>query len=742
MKKIVTLMMSFVIALAYAQDDKMPREQADHYFDLEQFSLSINYYKQAIDGGDVDPAVTYRLAESFRKTFQYKAAEQYYREVFKSSSSEFPLSGYYYGLMQKLNGKYSESMESFEEFIADNYSNSKLTPFVEQALVDRAGSEAAISEATPGTDRYSLALESFNTEFNDYAPSVSDSNQLMITSGRMRSNTAAIDERYGEGFSDNYFFQKNNGRWQDRTRQNVRNLNTRFNDGGGSFNRTGNKYYFTACGQEGSQCRIVFSELRSGRWTDPKVLNDNVNVAKFESKHPSVSPGGDTLLFVTDRPGGAGGYDIWMSIDSGEDNWGPAINLGPGINTRMNEEAPSFAEFNHVFFFASDGHQGFGGMDLYMAKRFSNGRQAVYNLGYPFNSNRDDCFISFGNRQIYMSSNREDGAGGFDIYSCSIKSPLSFVSRVSLKNEAGRNDITLASLKSEGSWLDLFSTRKEDRIEYEDLTYERKKIVDRMVANRQQHRENNNNDFSTVSNEEYEQLATIAQSQFRKVELQQRYRKTLLSSIKRSRRDVVTVSGVLVDSVSGKPLGSINLHLMNEQGDILKITSTNESGVFRLTNLPGGENLYLRYQVDATSNIDPGVVDLVVAADRANTFTFDNIYFDTDHYDLRIEAKEVLNKLGAFLKLVPDSQVEIFAYADDRGTNEYNLQLSKNRGEEVRKYLGGIGVDETSISIIAKGRQSQDEGLANDEKRQFNRRVEFYINGQKSSALITSDGNK
>jgi tetratricopeptide (TPR) repeat protein len=451
MKKLGVLMFTCsVFASLYAQEEgKMLREQADQFFSLEQFNLSIDYYKQAIDGGDVDPSLVYRLAESYRKTFNYNEAEQYYYKVLNIASAEFPLAGYYYGLMQKLNGKYNESIQSLDEFVARHENDNPLLQFVEQAMIDRAGSEAALCETNSKSERYSLLAESFNTEFNDYAPSVVDTTCLIITSSRMRSNIAAIDERYGEGFADNYIFQKNNNQWHDRTRQRIRNLNTRFNDGSGCYNRKGNKYYFTVCGKEGSQCHIVVSEFRSGKWTDPHALNDNINQEKFDSKHPAVSPGGDTLLFVTDRPGGSGGFDIWMSIDSGNDDWGPAMNIGSHVNTRMNEEAPAFAEFNHVFFFASDGHQGLGGMDLYMAKRFSDGRQGVYNLGYPFNSNRDDCFISFAGHRLYMSSNREDGTGGFDIYSASIKSPLAFISRLSLKYQGGRSDISLASVKSE-----------------------------------------------------------------------------------------------------------------------------------------------------------------------------------------------------------------------------------------------------------------------------------------------------
>jgi outer membrane protein OmpA-like peptidoglycan-associated protein len=720
----------------YAQDESVAlRREGDRFFEIEQYSLAIEYYSQLAS----DPAITYRLAECYRRTFNYKQAELYYDKIRGEATSEFALATYYYALMLKANGKYEESIVHFEDFIYRHQCNDQLFAFVEQAIVDRAGSESALSDASSESDRYTLTDETFNSAFNDYAPAVMDTSMLVFTSGRTRSPLTAIDERYGEGYADNYLFEKKDGCWHDATRH-IRNLNTKFNDGSGSFTRKSDKYYFTICGKEASECRVFVSELRSGRWGDPRVLNDNINLDKFESKHPAVSPGGDTLLFVSDRPGGVGGFDIWMSIDAGNDDWGPAMNMGQIINTKMNEFAPAFANFNHVFFFASDGHQGFGGMDLYMAKRFSSGTQSVYNLGYPFNSNRDDCFVSFADNRLYLSSNREDGLGGFDIYSAKIKSPLSFISRLSLRNHSGRNDVSLASLWSTGSWMDLFYSRAEDRIEYESLTYGRRKIVDQMVANRNAHRKNSSEVFPELNEKEYNELLSIAQNRYRKIELQRRYRKTYLADIKTT-GESVAVTGVLVDSLSGKPLASMNIFLMNEDGEVLKVTSTNESGIFRFTNITDAGNLYLRYEGHSSDNTRPGVTDLIVVADTPDTFTFDNIYFDTDHYELRNDAKEVLNKLGDFLKLIPDSQVEIFAYADDRGTDSYNLLLTKRRGEEVRSYLGSIGVDETSIAIVAKGRQTVD-GFTNEEKRQFNRRVEFYINGERSSALITADSNK
>ncbi|HMJ67417.1 MAG TPA: OmpA family protein [Cyclobacteriaceae bacterium] len=743
MKKSVVMILMLCASSVYAQDDKqLLREEADRFFDLEQYNLAISYYRQLITEAGTEPDVVYRVAECYRKSFNYKEAESHYERLQNEPGPGFALAGYYYGLMLKANGKYAESIRSFNDFIYKNQCDDQLFAFVEQAIIDRAGSESALRDANSKSDRYTLAAELFNSTFNDYAPALADSNKLIFTSGRTGSPLTAIDERYGEGFTDNYFFEKRNGSWHDRTRQNIRNLNTKFNDGSGCFNQKGDRYYFTVCGKQGSQCSVVVSDLKSGRWSDARVLNDNVNIEKFETKHPAVSPGGDTLLFVSDRPGGVGGFDIWMSIDAGNDHWGPAMNMGPLINTKMNEVAPAFAAFNHVFFFASDGHQGFGGMDLYMGKTFSDGTESVYNLGYPFNSNRDDCFISFADNRVYISSNREEGFGGFDIYSSKIISPLSFISRLSLRNRSGRHDVALASLWSPGSWMDLMYSRTEDRIEYENLTYERRSIVNKMIVNRNARKENSLADFPGLDEGEYQELLAIAQNQYRKTELQRKYRKTFLTSIRAAGESAITVTGVLVDSLSGKALGSMNIFLMNEQGEVLKVTSSNESGVFRFTNVTGGDdNLYLRFE-GQSGNSKPGIADLIVVTDTPDTFTFDNIYFDTDYYDLRPEAKDVLNKLGDFLKMIPDSQVEIFAYADDRGTDSYNFQLTQKRGEAVREYLGSIGVDETSIAIVAKGRQIHADDLNNEEKRQFNRRVEFYINGEKSSALVTADSNK
>jgi outer membrane protein OmpA-like peptidoglycan-associated protein len=706
-------------------------------FGLEQYHLAIEYYLKVKDKNE---GIFFRLAESYRNTFNYGQAELFYLQSLDIDPKQ-PLALYHYGLMLKLNSKYQESIQQFSSFI-DRYSDdSSLKEYIEQAAVDRAGSEAALNEASNPENKYSLTDEPFNSIYNDYAPVWIDSNRVIITSGRVHSTRDVIDERYGEAFADNYLFERHDGSWEDITRKEMRNLNSRFNDGSGSFNQRSGKYYFTVCGKESSECRIFLSNHKAGKWSDPVPLNGNVNTKKFESKHPAISPGGDTLLFASNRPGGQGQFDVWMSVNSGNDDWGPAINLGNSINTKFNDLAPSFSEFNHIFFFASEGHQGFGGMDLYMAKRFSNGSSAIYNIGFPFNSNRDDCFVSLSGKTLSISSNRE-GKGGFDIYSSPIISPLSFVSRLSLKNRSGRNDIGLMMAGRESTWMDIYASRNEDRIDYEHLPNEKKLIVDRMLQKRSTGQANKREEFSQLSAGEYEQLLGIAQTQYTELELRRKFNGTLIAAI-RPPADCRTfgIHAVVADSVSGQPLGGLTVFLMNSKGEVLKATTTNEAGTFRFTNVESPEQLYIRYEGQVGHKARPIVKDLLVLRDKSGSFAFENVYFDTDQFELRDDAKETLSRLAKFLLSLPDVQVEIFAYADDRGQDQYNLVLSEKRGQSVRKHLGLLGVDPTSVAVVPKGRQFDAKASNLDEHRQFNRRVEFYVNGA-SKESFAANGNK
>lgn len=744
MKTLLTLLFflsAFIVTMAQKnKHEETLKTAADYHFNEEQYHRAIQYYRQLTALSEQSGEIHYQLAESYRKTFNYKEAETCYQKAYSQSPQQFPLSLYYHALMLKLNGEFDKSIQHFTEFIFAYQHTFALQDYVEQATIDKAGSSMAKIELSSKQARYPLSSENINSLYNDYAPAIRDSNTLVITSSRVGSNRETIDERNGEAFANNFYFTKQDNQWHDKTKQQFNVINTRYNDGPGCFNGKGDKYYFTACGIEGPQCWIFLSVLKNNRWTEPIALPSNINSRSSESKHPAVSKGGDTLLFASNRLGGLGQFDLWMSINAGGDNWGPAMNLGNTVNTKLNELSPTFTNYSHLFFFASDGHQSFGGLDLYMAKRFSNGTMALYNLDYPFNSTRDDCFISFDKRKVYISSNREGGKGGFDIYTVSIPSVISYSSKLSLKNRDARGDVKLQPRVETTHTLDLLIARNEDRIEYENLTYEKKKIVDKIVSNQIHHLPTRIEDFDGISQEEFTQLTRISAVQFNTYEIEKRFTKTFLARVPSTAKETqqASVTGILHDSLSGQVLAGYKVLLLNKLGEVIKSSTTNDAGVFKFTNIQPTENQYLRLENSPSRPSEKPIIrDLrITATENDNSASLESIYFDFDHSVLRPEAKQVLNDLATFLKNAPSLQVELYAYADDLGTHEYNMRLSEKRGQAVLNYLAAKGVDNTALAVVAKGRQ---ESPSTDVQiqRQLSRRVEFYLNGEQLALEVS-----
>ena len=726
----VAVILVAAIALPWklvAQDERTVRSlkaEADEYYEAEQYHLAIDRYREIADLNAGNAYIIFRLAECYRKTFNYPDAEVYYLKAHFIAPSQFPLALYYYSLMLKLNGNFDESSQYFTQFIS-LHTDRDYKDFVEQAIIDRSGCQSAKEAFTAGVSNYPQVNLPLNSKFNDFAPAVRDSMNIVITSSRILSNRQSIDERFGEAFTDNYYFQRTSSGWVDKTKQLFAATNSKFNDGSGCFNGRGDKYYFTVCGVGGPQCRIYVSEWRDSRWSEPKLLNENVNYKEFESRQPAISQGGDSLVFASSRPGGSGGFDLWLCISSGDENWGPAMNLGSNYNTKLNELSPSFTTFPNILFFASDGHEGFGGLDLYMAKRLSTGETILYNLGLPFNSNRDDAFMNITDYALYWSSNRIEGMGGFDVMAAKIPSIASFVSKVSLKNRNARRDIMLAKRVETAETNTLHASRIDDRIDYSKLSTEKQRIVDLLVEQYVSKKKPVADRFG-LGAAEYDQLEEIARRRYAQMlSGTSGYQKILVPEAG-SAQTVLTA--IVRDSTNSAVLPDVRVVLMDQYGQVQKISYTNGEGRVRFTALAGGGYL-LRMDRELPAQQFARLADVVTSRPEMQVATkLENLYFDFDHYQLRPEAKRALDDLAAYLKKTPGAQLELFAFADDVGTSEYNLKLSQKRGESVASYLRKNGVDQTSIAVIAKGMQSVKE-VDVTWQRQYNRRVEFNLNG-------------
>ncbi|MCH8317713.1 MAG: LysM peptidoglycan-binding domain-containing protein, partial [Bacteroidetes bacterium] len=299
------------------------------------------------------------------------------------------------------------------------------TNFSEQAKIQYDGCVYALEEMRkPIRDfRFRNIGTPVNTDKSDYGPVIGENDSsLVITSARKGSTGKEMYHKTGETFSDNFRFAKGEKGWREVNKNdNFERINTARNDGAGVFSKDKMKYYYTQCNEPDGNCAIYVTRFVSkgksskSTWQKPVKLNDNVNMPGQWNAQPSLSANDDTLFFVSKRPGGYGMLDIWYCVTTGnEDGWAEAKNIGSNINTPFIDMSPYYYAEDKVLFFASNGHKGFGGLDIFMAKGDNFGE--VKNIGLPFNSNRDDFYFVTGKEIGYLSSNREGGLGNDDIY--------------------------------------------------------------------------------------------------------------------------------------------------------------------------------------------------------------------------------------------------------------------------------------------------------------------------------------
>jgi len=260
--------------------------------------------------------------------------------------------------------------------------------------------------------------QNVNSEWDEYHPTLTgNSKEMLFTVRRPRNEHTICKQCQTE--EDLYSSLQQNGIWQPRIKL-EKPINTGYNEGASCISPDGKYLFFTICNAEfgyGS-CDIYWSKREGDTWLEPKNCGPIVNTKYFESQ-PSMAADGKTIYFTSNRPGGYGGMDIWKFEVISEGVFSEPINLGNLINTPFDELSPFIHFDQRTLYFASDGHLGMGGRDLFYSKLQPDGTWDVpVNLGYPINSYQDDSgiFINAQGNVAYFSSNRTGGLGGLDIY--------------------------------------------------------------------------------------------------------------------------------------------------------------------------------------------------------------------------------------------------------------------------------------------------------------------------------------
>ncbi|RPH32821.1 MAG: hypothetical protein EHM93_07800 [Bacteroidales bacterium] len=324
----------------------------------------------------------------------------------------FPNVYFNLGNLYLYKGDYQNSINSYDRFLNIKSARVQTKKLAEKR---KASCEFAIEAIQHPVPFKPVNLgDGVNTYFDEYWPSLSaDENTLVITAN-VPKDSASEQVRYNR--QEDFFISHRNsdGVWE-RKQSLGKPINTSFNEGAQSITADGKKMYYTVCR---GVCNIFTSKRASdGTWSSP-IRVPNINSNKFSNKQPSISPDGRTLYYVSNCLGGHGGYDIWKSNLREDGTWFAPENLGDTINTEGNEQSPFIHFDNQTLYFASDGHIGMGGFDLFTSKHDAKGNWTIpKNLGYPINTFRDEdgLVINARGTTAYYSSDR-NSENGRDIY--------------------------------------------------------------------------------------------------------------------------------------------------------------------------------------------------------------------------------------------------------------------------------------------------------------------------------------
>ena len=265
-------------------------------------------------------------------------------------------------------------------------------------------------------------MDVFNSRRDDYSPMLlgDEADQLYFSSTRNEAQGDELSGITGTKAGDIFLSEKDDkGKWS-KPEAIASGLNTAYDEGACCFTPDGREMYLTQCVTDASAPRyaqIVTSSRSDAAWGKPNPLELTKDTLSTYA-HPAVSPDGEWLYFVSDMPGGVGGYDIWR-VRITAAGLGGVENLGEPINTPGDEMFPTFRP-NGDLYFSSNGHVGMGGLDIYIAKVDKKTRQyKVTHPGYPLNSEADDFGMTFEgpHNRGFFSSNRKDGRGYDHIYS-------------------------------------------------------------------------------------------------------------------------------------------------------------------------------------------------------------------------------------------------------------------------------------------------------------------------------------
>ena len=400
---------------SYAQDSKTAA--GDKKYDSYAYIDAIKTYERVAEKGYKSEDMFKKLGNSYYFNSEFDKAAKWYGELFAMNTVVEP--EYYY--------RYAQSLKSTGDLAK---ANQMLDLFNQKSKKDTRGKlyesdKNYLDQIKANSGRYKIEDAGINSKYSDYGTAFYQ-NKIVFASAR---DTGSLGQRKhkwtGEYFTNLYQSDVDSDFNPNTPKKFKSKINSKFHESTPVFTKDGKTVYFTRNnyidGKKGKDenkitlIKIYKATLENDKWTNIMELPFNSN--NYSTAHPALSPDEKILYFASDMPGTFGQSDIYKVAINNNGGFGPPENLGPGINTEGKETFPFVTDENEIYF-ASDGHPGLGGLDVFVGKLNEKGVSNIQNVGADINSPKDDFayIIDTKSRRGFFTSNKDGGQGSDDIY--------------------------------------------------------------------------------------------------------------------------------------------------------------------------------------------------------------------------------------------------------------------------------------------------------------------------------------
>ncbi|MEN9347166.1 MAG: hypothetical protein RLZZ77_677 [Bacteroidota bacterium] len=762
MKKLVFLLCLSVFHISGFGQASVEIDKGDKAFDAQDFQEAMYFYESAYDLTPNDPNLTRRIAQTYRRMGQKNISAEWYRKTIELGSTD-NLDMLYYAEALKSLAQYDEAIVWYQRYL-------EKVPTDTRALSHVRDKEYYV-DLYADTMRYQMKRLLINSDdpvmgITNFSPT-----EYLVSAidlERLREKKGSDYLNYLDVYKVNITAD---AELTDPKRLD-KNVNSKLHDGPATYCAKDQTLYITRNSESKGKdivdktLKIYASKWNGKNWSAAVELQFNSET--YSNGHPSLTKDGAFIYFVSDRPGGVGGTDIYVSQRLGE-TWSEPINLGPGVNTEGNEMFP-FISADGALFFSSDGHAGLGGMDIFVSLARNGNWQKPENLGAPVNSTSDDFGLLYdkGLDQGFFVSSRS-GRGNDDLF---------FYNHVQIERTllAGylKTNVPKLSLAGERIRINTINTGMvtEQRLDENEGFKITAEAGDSIAV--------------YMMNEEYFDTTVPVLTKVIDDPLLDPYVNLGTQNVNLTKIPTFTgrisdySSGGLVDAKSKLQVGDTKSTLNAEhtatanniEVDTQELAQAKEkeektkksavietnykNAIAEANNLMGlkkydeakakyNEALAIkpkddvatakieeanRLQADANAgkisfNDAESIIDL-------NELQIDNIQFDYNKSYIREIDKQKLEKVVELMRTNKNTKLLIKAYCDSRGSMTYNQSLSMNRAMAVQGYLIQKGITRDRIQSEWYGEQRplngcEDNIPCTEEQYEVNRRAEFKI---------------